>query len=426
MFTLAFPWRTLRFFLLLSLPWCLLLWGLYQWTIHQENEHTTRLARLQTGTLFSMIVNTRSWNAIHNGVWVRESPTSPINFWLPEKERELTLSNGERLVRVNPAYMVRQIAENSTMPLAKFRISSLAPMRPANRADSWEAKALDMFHNGQAEAFELVADSKGQFFYRYMAPLRAEQACLSCHEHNQKNDVLGGISVSLSAEPLLRTARERNQSTALALGLIGLIGVGGIGGALFQLNRKKEQVEAANRSKDSFLIETSHDKGTPLIRAERSIQIVIAEDTPDTALFLHEALSEEGYAVHVAHCGEDARALLQKINPDMALLNMRLPDMNGLDIIAAIRSELLEGVPSDLPVLVLTAAMSEDDRRALHHLEVESWLIKPISATQLKTVVRRILQLDSETSPSKRAQDQPDILSPEPSSHSEETSTSSL
>lgn len=423
MFTLAFLWRRFRLSLLLTLSWCLLLWGLYQWTILRENEHTTRLARLQTGTLFSMIVNTRSWNVGHNGVWVRESPTSPINFWLPEKEREIALANGERLIKVNPAYMVRQIAESSTMPMAKFRLSSLAPMRPANRADSWESKALDMFHSGQTEAFELVTDSKGQPFYRYMAPLRAEQACLSCHKHNQKNDVLGGISVSLAAEPLLQTALERNKSTALAFGLIGLIGVGGIGGATMQRNRKKEKADVATRNKNILLAEANHDTPAPSTLKERSFQIVIAEDTPVTALFLHKVLSDEGYTVHVVTNGEDARYLLQKIKPDMALLNMQLPDMNGLDIIAAIRSELLEGVPSDLPVLALMPDLNEDDRRALQHLEVETWLIKPIDPAQLKTVVRRILQVAFETSPSKMNLDQPDALPSEQAESSKEKTT---
>lgn len=256
-------WRVFRLPLLLSLLWCLLLLFLFRWTVQREDEYATELARIQTKTLFTTIVDTRAWNANSSGVWVRESPNYPPNPWLPEDERTLRDENGRLLIHINPSYMTRLIAENYSSPLASFRISSLSPKRPENRADQWESRALRSFTNGTPDTFELTQGKKG-LLYRYMAPLAAKEACLHCHPQNKAGDILGGISVSISADPLLDAAARRKKTTGLAFGLIGLIGVVGIGGATFQINRKRELAEASNRAKSAFLANMTHDMRTPL------------------------------------------------------------------------------------------------------------------------------------------------------------------
>lgn len=73
----TFSWRVLRLPLLITLLWGLLLFTLFRWTAQREDEYTTGLARIQTATLFSSIVDTRDWNANNGGVWVREHPGCP-------------------------------------------------------------------------------------------------------------------------------------------------------------------------------------------------------------------------------------------------------------------------------------------------------------------------------------------------------------
>ena len=148
---IALRWHVLRLPLLLSLLWCLLLFALFQWTVQREDENATELAQIQTRTLFSSIVNTRGWNADRGGVWATEQPNCQPNPWLPEDQRTLLTADGRRLVRFNPAYMTRQIAERFQSKTMNFHICGLSPKRPQNRPDQWETSALLDFDAGKTE-----------------------------------------------------------------------------------------------------------------------------------------------------------------------------------------------------------------------------------------------------------------------------------
>ena len=124
---IALRWHVLRLPLLLSLLWCLLLFALFQWTVQREDENATELAQIQTRTLFSSIVNTRGWNADRGGVWATEQPNCQPNPWLPEDQRTLLTADGRRLVRFNPAYMTRQIAERFQSKTMNFHICGCPP-----------------------------------------------------------------------------------------------------------------------------------------------------------------------------------------------------------------------------------------------------------------------------------------------------------
>ena len=182
---IALRWHVLRLPLLLSLLWCLLLFALFQWTVQREDENATELAQIQTRTLFSSIVNTRGWNADRGGVWATEQPNCQPNPWLPEDQRTLLTADGRRLVRFNPAYMTRQIAERFQSKTMNFHICGLSPKRPQNRPDQWETSALLDFNAGKTERFQLVPGRRGAY-YRYMAPLRAEESCLQCARRHQR------------------------------------------------------------------------------------------------------------------------------------------------------------------------------------------------------------------------------------------------
>ncbi|MFQ9489871.1 MAG: hypothetical protein ACLR0N_01945 [Bilophila wadsworthia] len=110
----TFSWRVLRLPLLITLLWGLLLFTLFRWTAQREDEYTTGLARIQTATLFSSIVDTRLER--HGGVWVTN--TAAANPWLPEEEH--TSRRGGTTLVSQPRLYDPAIA-SFTSTLASFR-----------------------------------------------------------------------------------------------------------------------------------------------------------------------------------------------------------------------------------------------------------------------------------------------------------------
>ncbi|MFQ8888147.1 MAG: response regulator [Bilophila wadsworthia] len=146
---------------------------------------------------------------------------------------------------------------------------------------------------------------------------------------------------------------------------------------------------------------------------------MVAEDTAVTALFLSEALTQAGYAAHMASSGEDALYLIRKLQPDAVLLDMRLPDMTGLDIAGQIRSGEL-GVAPETPILVLTATLDPGDEQAFRRMGINRWLLKPVQAGKLASVVADLLPFtrkEQEETPmpaSEPAEQPADVFDPPP------------
>ena len=80
-------------------------------------------------------------------------------------------------------------------------------------------------------------------------------------------------------------------------------------------------------------------------------QILVVEDEPAIAGALRRFLSDEGYLVEVAYDGETGLDLIRQSDPDLIILDVILPKINGLDICREIRSSHLK----EVPILMITA-----------------------------------------------------------------------
>lgn len=115
--------------------------------------------------------------------------------------------------------------------------------------------------------------------------------------------------------------------------------------------------------------------------------ILIVEDANDTVELLRYNLQKEGYKTLTAQNGEEAITALQMHNPDLMLLDIMLPGLNGWETCEALRSK---GVT--IPIIMLTALSTKDDQIKGLTIGADDYLPKPFSVKELMLRVKRLLE----------------------------------
>ena len=124
--------------------------------------------------------------------------------------------------------------------------------------------------------------------------------------------------------------------------------------------------------------------------------VLVAEDDPKQAELARRYLEHEGHAVIVVGDGRAALDEVRRNPPDLMVLDVMMPRVDGLDVCRILRRD------SDLPVLMLTARTTEDDLLLGLDLGADDYLTKPYSPRELAARVRTLLR---RTRPAARAQD---------------------
>lgn len=112
--------------------------------------------------------------------------------------------------------------------------------------------------------------------------------------------------------------------------------------------------------------------------------ILIVDDDPDIVLVLHDLLEHVGYRVLDAGTGADALAKTKTTSPSAVLLDVMLPDMDGLSVLA-----LLKQLDPMLPVIILTAFVEVAKKHASLTEGAFGYVTKPYDAEELKALIRR-------------------------------------
>jgi len=116
-------------------------------------------------------------------------------------------------------------------------------------------------------------------------------------------------------------------------------------------------------------------------------RILIVEDNPDLAYGLRTGLEIEGYEVQVAEDGETGLDRARSWNPDLVMLDLMLPGMDGYRVLKTLR----EG-GSDVPVLILTARGEEADKVLGFRLGADDYVTKPCGVLELLARVGALLR----------------------------------
>jgi PAS domain S-box-containing protein len=133
---------------------------------------------------------------------------------------------------------------------------------------------------------------------------------------------------------------------------------------------------------------TEGEKGKNGLEGGKTILVV--DDEANIRKFLRHELASRGYQVVEALGGTEAIDLARKHHPDLITLDVDMPDINGYDVTALLKSD---PQTSDIPILIVSVA---DDKQRGYSLGVSDYLTKPIDVKSLTDKVARLLSPDNE------------------------------
>ena len=117
--------------------------------------------------------------------------------------------------------------------------------------------------------------------------------------------------------------------------------------------------------------------------------ILVAEDDKDVALLITQMLKNQGYRYHWAHNGRDAYEYIKESMPRLVITDIMMPEMDGLELIKAIREN---EDTAHLPIIVVSARTENNDRLAGFDAGAEVYLGKPFIPDELLMMVRKLLE----------------------------------
>ena len=122
--------------------------------------------------------------------------------------------------------------------------------------------------------------------------------------------------------------------------------------------------------------------------------ILVVEDDDATRTFLADNLTADGYELHVADSARDGLRLMQTRSPDLAVVDVGLPDGSGLDLVAQVRGAdgLATRVDPGLPLLVISGRSGDVDRLRGFERGADDYLVKPFSYPELLARIRALLR----------------------------------
>jgi two-component system alkaline phosphatase synthesis response regulator PhoP len=115
-------------------------------------------------------------------------------------------------------------------------------------------------------------------------------------------------------------------------------------------------------------------------------RVLVVDDQPDIVRLVRDYLERGGFEVVTASDGEEAMRAARSAEPDLVILDLTLPKLDGLDVARQLRCD------TDIPIIMLTARTEESDRVAGLELGADDYITKPFSAREMVARVRAVLR----------------------------------
>lgn len=115
-------------------------------------------------------------------------------------------------------------------------------------------------------------------------------------------------------------------------------------------------------------------------------KVLVVDDDPGIVKVVRAYLEQDGMQVLVAYDGNKAMQIARHEKPDLVVLDLMLPEMDGWDVCRALRKE------SDVPIVMLTARVEESDKLVGLELGADDYVTKPFSPRELVARVRAVLR----------------------------------
>ena len=121
-------------------------------------------------------------------------------------------------------------------------------------------------------------------------------------------------------------------------------------------------------------------------------KILIADDDKDAVEFLQKGLEREGFQVCSAFDGLDAKAKIGTQKPDIIILDLIMPGLNGWQILEWLRNEEKNATP----IIIVSAKDELDDMKKGYALKADTYLVKPIEINDVLAAINAVSTLSSE------------------------------
>lgn len=315
---------------LLVIFWTLAIGASLVFNFYRANEYAKENALTLARAAFEKDLAYRHWNYELGGVYAKITDRTPPNPHLPDTpDKVIPGPDGTSLTKLNPAYMIRLVHEaGDTHSGVRGNITSINPLRPENKADQWGDKALRRIEEQNLTEVSELQDIDGKEYLRFIAPLKTDASCLSCHgqQGHKVGDQRGGISVSVPMETFNSAADIATVAIASSHGAIWFLGLLlfiPAGRRLERQIRKRAQAEEelrsltgeleqrvadrtrdllvsmeaakqASKAKSEFLANISHEVRTPLNGVLGMTELLLRTDLDDQQSSMAETIKTSG------------------------------------------------------------------------------------------------------------------------------------